>query len=268
MSQTIFITGASSGLGEATVNLFAMNGWTVLAAMRNPEEHTSFFGMDNIHLVKLDVTNPDQILDIVAEAESISPVDVLFNNAGYALAGPLEGMSDEQLEKQLNTNFLSSLRLTRAFLPYFRSRSHGTIINTTSLGAYIPNPLLAVYGATKAALTSWTEGMYFELSPFGIVMKTVVPGLMRTSFAENAQIATHPDYQEQVNNVLTLFSSAKMVAAADHPNDIAAVVFEAATDNKKQLRYFAGKDAMTKAAWLEKEGKEAVMAATEQYFFG
>jgi len=268
MSQTIFITGASSGLGEATVNIFAKNGWTVFATMRAPEKCKLFTGMDNVHLLKLDVDNADQILEVVAEAERISPIDVLFNNAGYALAGPLEGMSDEQLEQQISTNFLGNLRLTRACLPWFRSRASGIIINTTSLGAYIPNPMLAVYGATKAALESWTEGMYFELSGFGIVMKTIVPGFMNTNFSASAQFSTHPAYQAQVDKVLMAFSSAEIAETADSPADVAAVVFEAATDNKKQLHYFAGKDATTQSAWLDKEGKEAVILATEKYFFG
>lgn len=268
MSKTIFITGASSGLGEATVAIFARNGWTVFATMRNPEKNTSWSELPNVHLLKLDVNDNRQIMEAVAKAEIISPIDVLFNNAGYALAGPLEGMTDEQLEEEVNTNFLSTLRLTRAFLPYFRTRGHGIIINTTSLSAHIPNPHLAVYGATKAALESWTEGMYFELNPFGIVMKTIIPGLMNTGFARNAQVATHPAYQEQINKALATYSSADMIATADTPEAVAAVVFEAATDNKQQLHYFAGNDAITKSAWLEKDGKETVMKATDKYFFG
>ncbi|SJN45840.1 SDR family oxidoreductase [Sphingobacterium sp. JB170] len=268
MSQTIFITGASSGLGEAAVNIFAKNGWTVFATMRNPEQHTSFSKLANVHLLKLDVDDVGQIAKVVAEAERISPIDVLFNNAGYALAGPLEGMSDEQLEQQISTNFLGTLRLTRACLPGFRSRNAGIIINTTSLGAYIPNPMLAVYGATKAALESWTEGMYFELASFGIVMKTIIPGLMNTNFSQSAQLAAHPAYQDQVEKVLAAFSSAEATLSADNPVDVAAIVFEAATDNKKQLHYFAGKDATTKSAWLEQEGKDAVISATEKLFFG
>jgi len=268
MSQTIFITGASSGLGEATVKIFAKNGWTVFATMRNPEENKLFTGMDNVHLLKLDVNNAYQILKVVAEAERISPIDVLFNNAGYALAGPLEGMTDEQLQQQISTNFLGSLRLTRACLPWFRSRGRGVIINTSSLGAYIPNPLLAVYGSTKAALESWTEGMNFELAAFGIVMKTIIPGLMNTNFSVSAQVAGHPAYQDQIEKVLAVFSSAELIETADNPMDVASVVFEAATDNKKQMHYFAGADATTKSAWLAKEGKEAVMLAMEKYFLG
>ena len=82
---------------------------------------------------ELDISNANQIMDIVAKVERIAPIDVLFNNAGYVLAGALEATSDEQLEQQFNTNVFGTIRLTRAFLPYFRTRKTGTIITTTSL---------------------------------------------------------------------------------------------------------------------------------------
>ncbi len=104
--KTIFITGASTGLGRATALLFAKNGWKVIATMRTPEKETELAGEANITLLALDVTNKEQIAEAAAKALEMGDVDVVFNNAGYGLVGPLEGISDEQLVRQLNTNLL------------------------------------------------------------------------------------------------------------------------------------------------------------------
>ena len=107
MDKTIFITGASSGLGKTTAKLFAANGWTVIATMRNPEKETELTELPNMHLLKLDINNTTQITQVASEAVKISSVDVLFNNAAYALMGAFEGTTDEQLTRQINTNLLS-----------------------------------------------------------------------------------------------------------------------------------------------------------------
>ena len=191
MNKTIFITGASSGLGKVTAKLFSEKGWTVIATMRDPESETELSQWPNVHLFELDISNANQIMDIVAKVERIAPIDVLFNNAGYVLAGALEATSDEQLEQQFNTNVFGTIRLTRAFLPYFRTRKTGTIITTTSLGAYIPDPFMALYSASKSALEGWTEGMSYELDRIGVSIKTIVPGFMQTNFVGNAQMIQH-----------------------------------------------------------------------------
>jgi NAD(P)-dependent dehydrogenase (short-subunit alcohol dehydrogenase family) len=104
--KTIFITGASSGLGKATAKLFASNGWKVIATMRSPEKETELNAVKNITLLPLDVTNPEQIKKTVQKAISLSDIDIVFNNAGYRLMGPLESATDEQIVRQLNTNLL------------------------------------------------------------------------------------------------------------------------------------------------------------------
>ena len=156
MNKTIFITGASLGLGKATAKLFASKGWTVIAAMRQPEKETELTQLPNIHFLKLDISNTKQIAEIAFEAEKISPIDVLFNNAAYGLMGAFEGTTDEQLEQQINTNFLGTILVTKSFLPHFRARKSGIIITVTSSTANIPYPFAAVYAATKSALETWT----------------------------------------------------------------------------------------------------------------
>jgi len=266
MNKTIFITGASSGLGKATAKLFASKDWTVIATIRDIEKEKELSQLPNVHLLQLDICNTNQIKDVVTKAEQISPVDVLFNNAGYALGGDLEATSAEQIERQINTNLLGTILVTKAFLPYFKKRKNGIIISTSSIAAYIPEPFIALYGATKAALEMWTAGMSFELEKVGISIKTLVPSSMQTSFLGNADMAFEPDYQADFNNYIgKLMSEASSVA--DKPEDIAEVVHEAVTDDKKQLHYFAGNDAIQKYERLKKEGLESVMGNTRKLFF-
>ncbi|WP_417361331.1 SDR family oxidoreductase [Galbibacter sp.] len=268
MNKTIFITGASSGLGKVTAKLFSEKGWTVIATMRNPERETELSQLPNVHLLELDICNANQIIAVVAKAEQIAPIDVLFNNAGYVFAGALEATSDEQLEQQFNTNVFGTIRLTRAFLPYLRARKTGTIITTTSLGAYIPDPFMALYSATKAALENWTEGMSYELDRIGVCIKTIVPGFMQTSFVGNAQMAQPgAAYQEDWEKVLNVYANPITAANADNPSDIAKVVYEAATDEKKSLHYIAGNDATTRYRELSLQGIDSILDTRKKVFF-
>jgi NAD(P)-dependent dehydrogenase (short-subunit alcohol dehydrogenase family) len=169
--KTIFITGASSGLGKATAKLFHQQGWNVIATMRSPEKETELSGLQNVTLLPLDVTNYDQIQNTVQKALDLGDIDVVFNNAGYGLIGPLESFSDDQITKQLNTNLLGVIRVTNAFTPYFRERKSGLFISTTSIGGLIAFPLGSVYHATKWALEGWSESMAYELNSFGVKYK-------------------------------------------------------------------------------------------------
>jgi short-subunit dehydrogenase len=181
--------------------------------------------------------------------------------------GPLEGTSEEQLEQQINTNFLGTILVTKSFLPYFRSRKSGTIVTVTSSTANIPYPFVAVYAATKSALETWTEGMSYELNSFNISIKTIVPAYMQTNFGSNAQMVSHHDYREVFNQYISAMrtdSSAKR----DTPESMAGVVYGVATDNKKQLHYTAGSLSKTEYEWLRKDGIETVIATMNNRFFG
>jgi NAD(P)-dependent dehydrogenase (short-subunit alcohol dehydrogenase family) len=237
MHKTIFITGASSGLGKATAQLFHAKGWHVIATMRQPDQATELRQLPGITLLPLDVTDPAQITETVAQALALHPVNVVFNNAGYGLSGPLEGTSDEQLTRQLNTNLLGVIRVTKAFIPYFREQGRGLFITTTSIGGLIGFPFSSVYHAAKWGLEGWTESMSFELAKLGIGIKTVAPGPIHTDFMSRSyDHATHPAYEQWVN---AFFAQAGGMTFAS-ADSIAAVVYEAATDGKDQLRYVAG----------------------------
>ncbi|MGS2741833.1 SDR family oxidoreductase [Sinomicrobium sp. M5D2P17] len=267
MNKTIFITGAASGLGKVTAKLFAEKGWTVIATMRKPENERELSQLPDTHLLQLDISNTNQIIEVVKKAEQISPVDVLFNNAGYALAGALEATSDEQLEQQFHTNVFGTIRLTKAFLPYFRARKTGIIITTTSLGAYIPDPFMSLYAATKSALEAWTTGMTYELDSIGVSIKTIVPGFMQTNFVDNAQMTVHEAYEEDWNKVLKAYAHPHAFTNADNPARIAEVVYEAVTDGKKQIHYFAGNDATTRYKELILKGIDSISDTRRKAFF-
>lgn len=243
--KTIFITGASSGLGKATAKLFASKGWRVIATMRHPENETELSNIDNLHVLKLDVTNIESIKQSINEALKISAIDVLFNNAGYGLTGPLEGYSDEQITRQFNTNVFGVIRVTQLLLPHFRERKSGLIINTTSIGGLVAFPFSSIYHATKWAIEGWSESMSHELTMHNIQIKTISPGGIATDFmSRSLDVGTHDDYSEYFDKFIASFNNPDSPLQFSSPESIAEIVFEAVTDEKDQLRYLAGNDAI------------------------
>lgn len=266
MQQTIFITGASTGLGKAAAKLFQSRGWKVIATMRNPESDTELSQLSNVTLLPLDVTNLDQIQS-TAKAAIAQGVDVVFNNAGYGLIGPLEALSDEQITKQLNTNLLGVIRVTQAFIPYFRAKQNGLFITTTSIGGLIAFPLGSTYHATKWALEGWSESMAYELNSFGVNIKTVSPGGIATDFmSRSLDMASTEAYEPMVQGMMA--SSGAMMENASSAEQIAEVVYEAATDGKIQLRYVAGEDAKTLYAQRLAQGDEVFRTEFGKLFMG
>ena len=253
--KTIFITGASTGLGKATAKLFAAKDWKVIATMRDPKNETELNLIDNITLLPLDVTNREQIKETSQKAIALGNIEVVFNNAGYGLIGPMETVTDDQLTRQLNTNVLGVIRVAQAFIPYFREKKSGLFISTTSIGGLITFPFGSVYHATKWALEGWSESMAFELNKFGIGIKTISPGGIKTDFiSRSLDTASHPAYDKLVEKLYAGFSEDKFSTA----EQIADVVYEAATDGKDKLRYLAGADAQASYAQRLQLGDEAV----------
>lgn len=263
--KTILITGASSGLGKTTAKLFSSKGWQVIATMRRPEQETELNLLPNILLKALDVTDITQTETLINDVMSQYDVDVVFNNAGYGLIGPLETVTDEQLSRQFETNVLGVIRLTRACIPYFRTKGKGLFITTTSIAGLIGLPLTAIYCATKWAIEGWTEGMAFELNQLGIGIKTVAPGGIKTDFAgRSLDTTTHPIYSEMQERLYAGFNPETFTPA----EIIAETVYEAATDGKDQLRYVAGEDAQSLYAHRLAIGNEAFQKETAQLYFG
>lgn len=125
MQKTIFITGASTGLGKATAKLFQSKGWQVIATMRNPEKETELNQLENVILLPLDVTNPEQIDSTIKNITENYTVDVVLNNAGYGLIGALESLENHQIERQIVTNLFGVIRVSKAFVSHFREKKAG-----------------------------------------------------------------------------------------------------------------------------------------------
>jgi len=267
--KTIFITGSSSGLGRATAKLFASRGWKVIASMRNPNNEKELGTIPGISLVSLDITDPREIDRVVQDVVASGGVDVVFNNAGYGLTGALEALTDEQILRVVETNMLGAIRTTKAFLPHFRNRRAGLFINTTSIGGLMAVPFNSLYHATKWALEGWSESMAFELNQFGIGIKTIEPGGMKTDFfTRSLEAARHPEYDDLVDGVMSIIKDPERMATYSTPEQIAEVVYEAATDGKDQLRYVAGADAKAMYEMRLQVGDEAFRKAIAQQFFG
>ncbi len=269
MSKTIFITGSSTGLGRATAILFASRGWHVIATLRTPDAAHELGAVSGITLLPLDVTKPDQIIAAANQALALGPVDVVFNNAGYSLVGPLEGASDEQIVAEVDTNLLGVLRTTKAFIPAFRERGQGTFIATTSIGGLMTFPFMSVYHATKWALEGLSESLAFELGKFGIRVKTVAPGSIQTDFAGRSLVSSrHPAYAALLAKAAAVFADPERRAQASTAEQIAEVVWEAATDDKDQVTYVAGADAKAAVAQRLAVGIAAFRKGVAQRFLG
>lgn len=266
MQKTIFITGASAGLGKATAKLFQSKGWNVVATMRKPENEIELTQLENVTLLPLDVTNLEQIKTTVTKAISLHSIDVVFNNAGYGLMGAMEAFSDEQILKQIDTNLLGVLRVTQAFIPHFREKKSGLFISTTSMGGLLAFPLHSIYHATKFALEGWSESMSFELGLYNIGIKTIAPGGIVTEFTgRSLDKSLHPAYQELEDK---LFAAVDGMKSASTAEQIAEIVYEAATDGKDQVRYVAGEDAKALYARRLEIGSEAFRKEIRKQLLG
>ncbi|HEY8957322.1 SDR family oxidoreductase [Chitinophaga sp.] len=260
--KTIFITGASSGIGKATAKLFQAKGWKVIATMRTPENETELTALENVSILPLDVTNDAQIQSTAQSAIASGNIDVVLNNAGHGLFGPLEAVSGEQILKQVNTNFLGPLKVIQAFIPYFREKKSGLFINTTSMAGLTGFPLSSVYNSTKWALEGLSECLSIELSMFGIGVKTVSPDATKTNLFSSADVVAHPLYDDVIKKMIG------RIQQTGEAINIAEVIFEAATDGKDQLRYPAGGAAKQIYARRLDIGPEASRIETTKWFLG
>jgi NAD(P)-dependent dehydrogenase (short-subunit alcohol dehydrogenase family) len=238
-SPTILITGASAGIGKATAHYFAARGWNVAATMRDPAKAPDLHALPNVQVLRLDVLDvPSIAAALAATIEAFGGLDVLFNNAGYALAGAFEAISPEQVQQQFATNVFGVLNVTRAVLPYFRERKAGLILTTTSLGGHIAFPLYSLYNSTKWAVEGFMESLQFEVKQFNIRVKTIVPGSVRSEFTGAIQYVPAPAYdpyaQRAYEQILAGYQHAPL------PESVAKVVFAAATSTGEQARYLAG----------------------------
>lgn len=271
MKKTIIITGASSGIGKATAKIFHQKGWNVVATMRNISSNQDLVEDDTLKLVSLDVQDKATIKDAIDKSIKLfGKVDVLFNNAGYGAYGPLEAGSDEEIRRQYNVNFFGVVDCIKAILPHFKSNKDGLIISTTSIGGLMTVPLYSVYNSSKFALEGLSEALWYELKPFGIDVKIIEPGSIKTDFSGRSlgqfDISNFPEYKQYNQKIQSKFGDPKRDKTKGSPEMVAEIVFTAATDGKDTLRYLAGKDA--KQLWFIRRwfGYKFQMKQVRKYF--
>ena len=186
-----FITGVSTGLGKALADAALISGDIVVGTLRKPEEAASFnqVAIGKSHGVLLDVTNENAIEPLIAHVEeSIGPIDVLVNNAGYGHEGLVEESSMAEFRNQFEVNFFGAVAVTKAVLPRMRERKAGHIINITSMGGFITMPGIAAYHASKFALEGFSESLGKEVKHLGIHVTAVAPGSFRTDWAGRSMV--------------------------------------------------------------------------------
>jgi len=248
----VLITGANSGFGLLTAKKFAEAGDTVHAGFRSRARAVGLealaLELPNIRPVELDVTDLAQIGAAVARAQDTGPIDVLVNNAGFELVCPVDSLSDELLTRQFDTNVLGVVRMVRAVAPEMRQRKQGAIVNLSSVVGWLTFAYVAAYAASKHAVEALSEGLWYELAPFGVRVAVIEPGAFPTSF--NSNVVTAPEFNETSahwENGQRYRAALRSVVEAGHaeadPQEVADLVFEAATTDAPKFRYVAGADA-------------------------
>ena len=169
MANTILITGASTGIGKATAELFLEQGWNVIATMRTPKDEQAH---ERKLVTRLDVLEQGSIDEAIRLGiEKFGRIDALVNNAGYGLVGTFESMSEGQIKRQFDTNVFGLMRVTKAILPHFRANKAGTLINVASMGGRLTFPFYSVYHGTKWAVDGFSESLSYELGEIGARVK-------------------------------------------------------------------------------------------------
>ncbi|MFC6287117.1 SDR family oxidoreductase [Nocardioides sp. GCM10027113] len=244
MTQTVLITGASSGIGRASAALFADRGWNVVATMRDPDDGADLADGDRVLVTRLDLLDSDSIGSAVAAGlDRFGAIDVLLNNAGYGAYGPLEATPMPVIRRQFDVNVFGLIETIQAVLPGMRARRSGVIVNVSSVGGRMTYPLGTLYHGSKWAVEGLSEALHYELSTLGIRVKIVEPGGVRTDFGGRSFVFTHDpalaDYQPLVDAAAAAIE-AGTPSGSQEPEEVAEVIFAAATDGTSQLRYVSG----------------------------
>jgi NAD(P)-dependent dehydrogenase (short-subunit alcohol dehydrogenase family) len=237
VTKTVFITGASSGIGRLTAELFARKGWNVAATARKPESLTLFADLAHIVVFQLDVTDRESIARAFDEAVTrFGRIDVLVNNAGYGAFGPIEGTTPDEIERQFRTNVVGAIEVIRQVMPIMRRQNQGTIINVSSIGGRLAAPFASLYHASKFALEGFSESFRYEAAIHGIRVKLIEPAHFKTDFmTRSLQLAQHGNYEAQLSNYMQWVRLEDKKAPTAEP--VAEAILRAAEDRSDKLRY-------------------------------
>ena len=243
---SILITGATSGIGRDAALRLTRAGHLVLAGGRRPDALAALARAAGTRLepLVLDVTDPASIAaarELVERRTGGRGLDVLVNNAGFALPGPLEALADRDLRELFDTNVFGLLAVTRAFLPAMRERGQGRVVNVGSIMGRVPMPLLGAYNASKHAVAAISDALRMELAPFGITVVLVEPGAVRTGFAATALSGLTP-YRDPASPYAAALAGtdaawARVYRFAPGPAGVGRAIVRAATADRPAPRY-------------------------------
>lgn len=269
VKRTILITGASSGIGRATAKRFQENGWNVIATMRSPEKEQELNTLEHTLVTQLDVLDLDSIKRAIQEGiQAFHRIDVVLNNAGYGLMGTFESAKRESVMRQFGVNVQGLFDVTQQVLPHFREQKAGTFINISSVGGRMTFPLMPLYHATKWAVEGFSESLRWEMAQIGVKVKIVEPGGVATDFGGRSLDLQHDTDLEEYNAFVNAFMSAMAQTmnpeTMTKPEQIADVIYRAATDNSDQLRYRAGADCEQLLGARDTMSDEAFFAMQKQ----
>ncbi|HEV2156018.1 oxidoreductase [Bradyrhizobium sp.] len=247
--RTALVTGASSGMGKEIARRLITDGFQVFVAARHVDRMDDLVKL-GARSLRMDISNEAEIEATVETIlGEVDGIDVLVNNAGFGLYGPVEDVSIDEARYQFDVNLFGAARLTQLLLPKMREKRAGTIINITSMGGKIYTLLGAWYHATKHALEGWSDCLRLELAPFGIKVVVVEPGLIETGFGDVVangllkRSGTGP-YARLTQMVAKSTRQAYGQGRGTNPSVIADVVSRVVKASKPRTRYVAGKYAL------------------------
>jgi NAD(P)-dependent dehydrogenase (short-subunit alcohol dehydrogenase family) len=270
LGKTVLVTGASSGIGEATARALQAQGWTVYATARQPST-LSALAAAGCQTLALDVTDEESMQVAVAAVEAKhGAVDVLINNAGYSQSGALERLTPQQVRAQFETNVFGMLRLTQLVLPGMRKKGGGRIVNLSSMGGKLTFPGGGIYHASKHAVEALSDALRFEVGGFGIDMVIIEPGLIRSNFG-NAAVATvarskddssvYADFDAQVTEATkNIYEKGMLAKLGGPPEAVASVIARAVSVARPKTRYrvtFSATLLLTLHGWLSDRAWDA-----------
>jgi len=248
------VTGSSTGIGFETSLLLARNGFYTYATMRNLDKSKAITSLKqkeklSLEILQLDVTADESVKEVINKITSEQErIDVLVNNAGYALVGAFEELSIEEFKEQYETNVFGVIRVTQAVLPIMRNQRCGTIVNISSIAGKIGFPLTSAYVSSKFALEGLSESMAYEIEQFGIKVILIEPGVIKTNFDNNLKIGKrvhnnqNSSYAEMTQKRINGFKS--RFENGSPSIDVAKVILKTITsENPTKLRYLVGNDA-------------------------
>jgi short-subunit dehydrogenase len=251
--KTVLVTGATSGFGKGLVSSLLKSGFTVIATGRNLLGRKELFSTERAEFgarlieLDLDVTSASDIKSIETYFRD-KPLDVLINNAGYAVFGPAEECSEDKLRRQFEVNFFGMVLLTQKLLPFLR-QSKGHIINFSSVFGLMGFPLSSVYCASKYAVEGFSESLSYELKPFSVKVTLIEPGGYRTNFNNAAEWGMtetkNSIYQLQVQNYTSLRNKLASRPNPQNPQDVVNGVVNIIQSHNPKLNYSFGKDAFS-----------------------